>query len=247
MDILALPEKNFTRLRENNGTYSVSTKKIYKHKMDVTEYASDCVEWAYNNVWGEGHLKPSGRDKSTTFKNALTGKFGEFGLHRHFVNLGYNVPSPDLTIMPKGVWDDGDLFWEGKKISVKTTASWKDLLLLKKNEWDTDAGYLFGKDGIDYSYKAFFLCRLSPDLESLLSMIVGNNDPGIDVIKSHLEQIRFTMDFPGFITIDDFKRIIKTDMCIPAKGKIGKKEFDDALYYCQTGDLRDIDLIRKKR
>lgn len=243
---MALPAKNFTRLKENQGVFSVNTKKTYKQKMDVTEYANDCVEWAYNNVWGEGHLKSSGRDKAATFKNALTGKFGEFGLYRHFTNLGYTLPSPDLTIMPKGVWDDGDLFWEGKKISVKTTASWKDLLLLKKEEWNDGGGYLFGMNGIDYSYKAFFLCRINPDIESLLISIQGDEDPGIKLINSHLEQIKFTMDFPGFINIEDFKRIIQTDMCIPAKGKIGKKEFDSALYYCQTGDLRDIDIIKKK-
>jgi hypothetical protein len=241
-----LQEKKINRLKQNGNVYSANSKRDYKPKMDVTEYVKDCVEWAYNNNWGKGHLKSEGRDKSTKFKNALTGKFGEFGLYRHFINLGYTLPAPDLTIMPEGQWDDGDLFWEGKKISVKTTAHWKNLLLLKKEEWDSNGGYFYGKDGIDYSYKAFFLCRLSPDLESVLEKIKGDDDPGINKIYDLLEQVKFTMDFPGFITINDFRSIISNEIYIPEKGKIGSNEFKKAMYYCQSGDLRDIGIIRRK-
>jgi hypothetical protein len=55
------------------------------------------------------------------------------------------------------------------------------------------------------------------------------------------------MDIPGYITIEDFKKIIQTNMFIPGDGKIGKKSFDFPLYYCQTGDLRDLDSIPNKK
>ena len=238
--------KSFSRLREENGKFAVTSKKSFKPSIDVSEYTADVIEWAYNNVWGKGHLKSSGRDKSTKFRDSILGKFGEFALYKHLVKIGYDLPSPDLTVMGYGEWDDGDLFLEGKKISVKSTNFFSDLLLLKKEEWDQEGGYLYGRDGIDRSYKAFFLCRMKPNLDDILP-IEGDDDPGIDHLNQCLEHVNFRMDIPGYITIEDFKKIIQNNMFIPAGGKIGKKGFDLPLYYCQTGDLRDLDSIPNKK
>jgi hypothetical protein len=87
---------------------------------------------------------------------------------------------------------------------------------------------------------------MKPNLEDILP-IKGDADPGIDYLSQCLEHVNFRMDIPGYITIEDFKKIIQANMHIPAKGKIGKKALDVPFYYCQAGDLRDLDLIPNKK
>ena len=79
--------KSFSRLREHDGKFVVTSKRSFKPSIDVSEYIPDVIQWAYNNVWGEGHLKSSGRDKSTKFKDSVLGKFGEFALYKHLVKI----------------------------------------------------------------------------------------------------------------------------------------------------------------
>ncbi len=238
--------KNFTPLREHNGNYSVSSKKPFKPTVDASEYSKECIDFSYEMVWGSGHFKESGRDKSSIFKDSLKGKIGEFALYKHLTKLGYEIPYPDLSVHGYGISDDGDLFLEGRKLSVKTTYYFSDLLLLKKNEWDENGGYLYGKDGVDPEYKAFFLCRMRPNLDDILS-IKGNENPGIDNLYKMLEHVSFRVDLSGFISIDDFKKIIRDKIYIRSGSIIGKREFSEDFYYCQSGDLRSIDDIKRKK
>lgn len=249
--------KKFNPLKiVSDGKYSVVSKKHYKDKINVNEYAIECIDHAYQLCWGSGYLKSNKRDKSTKFKNALKGKLGEFALYKHLLSLGHEVKYPDLTVLGKGKWDDGDLFIitkdsEGndvtKKLSVKTTYHFSDLLLLNKDEWDMEGGYIYTEKGIpDYTYKAFFLCRMRQNLDNLLN-ISGDEDPGIDKIYKSLDGVRFSMDIAGYITIDDFKRIIQDGMFFNVGDYVGKKKWEESFYYCQSGDLRDIDDIKKKR
>lgn len=249
--------KKFNPLRkESDKRYSVFSKKRYRDKIDVSEYASECINHAYQLCWGSGYIKPFDRDKSNKFKDSLKGKLGEFALYKHLLSLGHEVKYPDLTVLGKNEWDDGDLFIltkdpkgkdVSKKLSVKTAYHFSDLLLLRKEEWDSFGGYIHTKKGIpDYSYNAFFLCRMKPDLDDVLE-IKGDKDPGIDELYRSLESVRFSMDIAGYITIDDFKRIIQEGMFFNVGDYVGKKKWKESFYYCQSGDLRDIDDIKRKR
>lgn len=249
--------KKFNPLRkESDGRYSVFSKKHYKDKIDVSEYAAECIDHAYQLCWGSGYIKPKGRDKSAKFKDSLKGKLGEFALYKHLLSIGHEVKYPDLTVLGEGKWDDGDLFIEGKdekgnavskKLSVKTTYHFSDLLLLSKKEWDMNGGYLYTGSGIpDYTYKAFFLCRMRQNLDNVLD-ISGDEDPGMENLYKSLEGIRFSMEITGYINIEDFKRIIQQGMFFNIGDYVGKKKWDESFYYCQSGDLRDIDDIKRKR
>lgn len=249
--------KKFNPLRrESDGSYSVFLKKHFKGKIDVSEYARECIDQSYQLTWGSGYMKSNGRDKSTKFKDSLKGKLGEFALYKHLLNLGHEVKYPDLTVRGKGKWDNGDIFVEGKdqngdietkKLSVKTAYYFSDLLLLKKEEWDDRGGYLYTENKIpDYSYKAFFFCRMRPNLDDVLP-IEGDNDPGIENLFESLRDIRFTMEISGYINIEDFKKIIQEGLFFRKGDYIGKKKWEDSFYYCQSGDLREIDDIKRKK
>lgn len=253
---LTSPKKFNPLKRESEKNYSVFSKKHYRGKIDVGEYVNECIDHAYQLCWGSGYTKPRGRDKSTRFKDALKGKLGEFALYKHLVSLGHGVKYPDLTVRGRGEWDDGDIFVEGKnsegkeefkKLSVKTAYYFSDLLLLKKDEWDELGGYIYTKDGIpDYSYRAFFLCRMKPNLDDVL-MISGDSDPGIENLYKSLESVKFTMEITGYINIEDFKKIIQEGLFFKSGDYVGKKKWEESFYYCQSGDLRDIDDIKRKR
>jgi hypothetical protein len=56
------------------------------------------------------------------------------------------------------------------------------------------------------------------------------------------------MEVTGFININDFRKIISEDQFIPAKTKINNAySFNEEFYYSQTGDLREIEEISKKK
>ena len=255
---LASPKKFNPLKKGSDGSYSVFSKKHFKSKIDVSEFAIECIDHAYELIWGSGYMKPNGRNKSARFKDLLKGKLGEFALYKHLLGLGYEVEYPDLTIRGKGKWDNGDIFIKGKnqegneeikKLSVKTAYYFSDLLLLRKEEWDSEGGYLYTENGIpDYSYKAFFFCRMRPNLDSDgISSIEGDDNPGLENLYKSLQGIRFSMDIAGYINMDDFKRIISQGLFFESGVYIGKKKWDESFYYCQSGDLRDIDEIKRKR
>ena len=67
-------------------------------------------------------------------------------------------------------------------------------------------------------------------------------------VLSLISNINFRIEVTGFININDFRKIIAENHTIPINTKInGSFSFKKEFYYCQTGDLREIDEISKKK
>lgn len=241
-------EITFKRLREKeNRFFLTSTRDFSPLKIDLNKYTNEIVEFSHESCWGAGYLNGKGRDTSTIFKNSTLGKFGEFALYEFFLKEGYQPSRPDMTIMKKGKWDDGDLDLGKMKFQIKSTFSFGNLLLLNKSDYDSTGKYIHGNNGKLITYDAFFLCRMKPSLDIL--EIGGNSDPGIETLKQKLENVNFRMDIAGYIKLEDFLKIISEGMYIPQKTYIGngQRKLEEDLYYCQSGDLRSIKTIKSKK
>ena len=233
-------DKEFTPILEKNGFFSASIKKEFKPFLDINKYIQETVKWATKQ-----RFKENGRTPQEILKNSITGKLGEFGIYEYFKSLGYDPTYPELLIRnKKGEYDDGDMVVNNRKINIKTAPFFSNLLKLIANDWDENGGYRWGINGIDYSYKAFFLARISPNPHKLIFEY-----PFIDnEIIEYLQQVYFQMDIPGFINIKDFKKIISNGHMIKNIQKnLDGKEIDLSFYYCQCGELRDLSEILPKK
>ena len=235
-----LCKERFTSLKEENGIYFETSKKNFKPIFSVNEYVKDSVIWAVS----QKHFKAKGRDAKTIIRNAIQGKIGEFGLYKYFKSAGYDIDLPDLEIRGFGEYDSGDLFVRDKKIQIKTTKSYYNLLLLDKKDWDENGNYKYDKDEVKKPYSAFFLCRIKPSVDEVIPLDI---DYTIDNIMECISNANFRIDIPGFADMNDFKECITGERYLKCKNYLGKLKLEKDIYYFQAGDLKDIDLISKNK
>lgn len=241
MDVSEITQKKFTTLLEKDGGFYVTKNRYFRAAIDINEYTKDVVKWAFS----QKHFKSNGRDNQSIIKNAIIGKFGEFGPYKYLKGLGYDLPLPELLTRGYGEWDDGDIFLEGKKISVKTSSHVSNILLLKKNDWGNLGNYLFGKNGLDDEYKAFFLCRVKPFINDVIPEGIVFTEE--NVIRE-FENVNFRLDIPGFVNIEDFRNQISSGVFLKQGSLInGAFTLKNDSYYFQTGELRRIDEIPRKK
>lgn len=238
--------KNFNKLLEKNGSLYVRNVKSFKPTIDI----NDCVEKSVGWAFAQKHFK--NKDGSRTPKqikcDAIQGKLGEFAVYKILKERGYELDEPDYTsVRDEGESDDGDLFLGDLKIQVKTNSSQNNLFRLKKEEFDQNGIYHnWGKKPpILYTY--FFMCRINPGVRNALNLI-SDVEFNTENVLSFLPNINFRIEVTGFININDFRKIISENQFIPTNTKINNSySFDEEFYYCQSGDLREIDEIRKKK
>lgn len=234
-----IPRK-FNPLKEFEGSYLITRKKKFNPLFDVNEYVNDSVIWAGN---GE-RFKKSSRSRREIIIDCIQGKLGEFVLYKYLRSIGYNINPPSLEIIERGSWDDGDLFLDDKKIQIKTSPHFSNLLLLKKNDWDLEGNYRFNISENSTPYKAFFLCRIKPSVQEVLANFeIVNTSKTIEALSN----VNFRADIPGFASLKDFREIISSHQYIKSGSKIGSRNISDDHYYFQSGDLRDIDEIPHKK
>lgn len=201
-----------------------------------------CLEWAHDNAYN-GYFSGGGTNKFKTFLNAFIGKLGEFATYDFFVSKGYSPDRPETILRQKGQWDDGDLIVEGQKVQIKTTVGNSNFLLIKRRDWDLNGNYLWGKQGPDPLYGAFFLVRIDPDPRKLFK-----EGSSLDDIKSLCENVRWEYEITGFVTKKDLIYAMENGYVIP-RGKMmnGVIKANEDLIYFQAGDLKDPELIPTKR
>ena len=160
-----------------SGTWTRST--VVTIRSNVAEpievgLLESALQFAYAMVYGDGHHRDhrSGgithRKKGEVFCNTFQGKLAEVSLHRLFKTHNLNVDEVDYNVYGEGAWDDCDLTVNGKRINIKSAASFANLLLLEAKDWDEYGNYLpnaFAGETAQYDY--FVLVRFKPDIKSL--------------------------------------------------------------------------------
>lgn len=221
-------------IRENY--YQVSKKVQFTPlgKISHTQYLeaqSFAKLMAFSNQ-GEHRASRSGGNKtrmpSEIFKDTIRGKLSEFALFNFLKLNEIVVPGPDLKTYPLGKWDDVDFEYKSKKINVKSTKKYGNLLLLEQKDWDANANYIPNLKTGNSIYDYFVFIRLGK-------------------VKSESNNLCFLIEFdiPGFITLEDLKYVIKSNYFLSAGSYINKTKMDADNYYVQAGNFRKIDELIK--
>lgn len=238
--------KNFNKLLEKNGSLYVRSGKNFKPTFDVNEYVEKSVKWAFSQKYF--HDDEEERTPRQRKCDATQGKIGEFAVYKMLREKGYDLEEPDwTTIRDKGQFDDGDLRLGDLNIQIKTHTSRNDLLKLKKEQFDSNGIYHnWGKkEPILYTY--FFMCRINTGVRSAFESL-SDEEFTLENVLNLIPNINFRIEVTGFINIKDFRKIIAENQFIPVNVKINNSfSFKKEFYYCQTGDLRGIDEISKKK
>jgi len=239
---LTQPADQLIKATKKGNSYFCNSKKNFNTNINVDEFCAECARWAYDNTFN-GHFKKSGRSLSTILVDSLVGKIGEFIVYKFLVNRGYSPSYPDLSVRGYGEWDDGDMILDGKKLSIKTSTSGSNFLRLKRSDWDNAGNYLYGKSGIDDSYKAIFYCRIKPNIRKILT----KDEYLIEEFIEECSNITWGGEVSGFVKKEDLIFAIKENMVFEKSSLIDGKmpAFFDQIYF-QIGCLRDANDIPRR-
>lgn len=140
----------FHKLSLINGSFSITHKKPFPANAPALkqETVRRVFEFAYSMTFGAvgehrdhrtgGSLQ---RKNGEIFANTFQGKLAECAACNLFYKLDPSV-MPDFTIAKLGVWDSVDVIVNHKKIAVKSTKSFGNLLLLEQHDWDENGDYI---------------------------------------------------------------------------------------------------------
>lgn len=241
----------FHRLTKSENGLSVSYKKPFPTNASAfkPETIKRVFDFAFAMTFGsEGehrNHRTGGskiRKKGEIFADTFQGKLAECAA----CNLLYKIDpsvSPDFSVAKLGVWDSVDVVVKNKRIAVKSTKSFGNLLLLEQHDWDTEGRYIPNRDGAYSTYDYFLLIRIKPFCEDILK---GNRCLYTNAINKaelwkQIQHIVWSYDYAGYITREHLKQIISEQYILP-KGALlnGSTRIDADNYYIQAGDMPDV-------
>ena len=187
------------------------------------------------------------RKNGEIFANTFQGKLSEFAVYEKLSAI-FPIDSPDLSVYGLGKWDDSDFNINGSKISIKSTKSFGNLLLLETKDWNADAEYIPNLDKGTSIYDIHILVRVDPYCESLMkkNKILYSNKINKALLEEIIKKQIWNYDIPGYITRNELIYAIKNKHIIQQGEMLnGTTKMDADNYYIQTIDLHPIETISK--
>jgi len=223
----------------------VNAPKAFAPEVNMCGYINEVFEFAYSMCFTEeGHHRDhrSGgvvcRNPMEQFVNVLHGKLAEFAVYKRLKDEGFVLAPPDLRIMGEGAWDDTDLICNGKKLNIKSAAYFSNLLLLEKNDWNTQGQYLPNLNKVSSVYDYFILCRVKPDGKQVLKEADVLNTDKIS-LKRLIVNRGWVIDLPGYINHDGLLFVINAQHILKQGERLNDSvKMDADNYYVQSNDLK---------
>lgn len=234
-------------MTKNGNSLSINSRKAFLKNLKIEPaYFEKAFEFAYAMTFGkdgEHRNHRSGgrhlRRNSEIFCDTLQGKLSEYAI---FQSLGkkYGLEEPDVRCYELGKWDQFDFSIHNKNISVKSTKNFGNLLLLETKDWNQEGQYIPNQNGdVDFT----FLVRLEDVITSTFKQqdIYYSDFIEKEELWKLLKNLTVYYDIPGYITKNDLIDLIQNNFIIK-QGELlnGKMAMDADNYYCQVGDMRDI-------
>lgn len=238
--------------KKNENSYFITKRKAFVPLLNFSELTINTVfNFAYDMTYGVegkhrnyrsgGHHK---RSNGEIFINTFQGKLSEFGIYYYLrKNNIKDIEPPCLEKWQLGIWDESDFTYGSKKISIKSTKFYGNLILLETKNWNKDGKY----KPSNTLYDITILVRIKPDGENLLKKqrMLYNNTTSKEQLQQIIRSQKWQCDIPGFATIKMLKEVINETFILPQNSYLnGTTKMDATNYYIQVGDLIDIKEIR---
>lgn len=220
----------------NNTIVIPSTgKRSFLPNVSLTkEQFFECLEFAKNMAywWNHKTLAFGGnnynRNAKEVFINALQWKLAEVGFYNFYTNKWRNdIPKPDFWVWERWTWEDCDMEIWWKKISIKSTKNFWNLLLLEKNRYSMEWLYLEPAEWVEpIKYDLTYLVRVSG---------ITSSNPDDYVSMDWIE-----IEVTWYLTHTEFLSLITTQQYIPHGILLWKKELIVDNYYICSWDLHRV-------
>lgn len=238
----------FQKLNNKGNCYYITNKITYQPFANISStIVNTTFDFAYDMTFAQRGQHRDHRTGGThqrrngeIFANTFQGKLAEFALYTSLSSKKIDISQPDLSVYGLGKWDSVDFIINGKNVSIKSTKSFGNLLLLEENDWDENACYLPSQKCYDFT----FLIRMNPFCEDLLrrNRLLFSDEINKDFLYNIIINEKWQFDIPGFITKFDLIDIIQNKYIIPKNALLnGKTKMDASNYYVQSGDMRSLD------
>lgn len=258
-----MSEKEFHELELNDDIYKVEYKREYKGKKIKQEDILTCFHFAYDMTFGgkgEHRRNRSGgkeeRSECKIFRDAFQGKLAEYCFYNYYKNLfpeNY-ISKPDISCSDIGTWDYCDFETKKngieKKVAVKSTKFYSDLLLLETKDWDKNGLYLHtdNENKIEtIKYDGVVLVRVKNNIGDYLknNKLLDLDECDISKLLPILNDSKYwSFDIAGFINYHELVFIINQNHIIKQNYYLNKKDdahkIDAENYYVQADDLHKL-------
>ena len=233
----------FTKMSINNNIYTINNSVRFN---PIGKFHLNTIQRVFNFAYdmsfgknGEHRDHRSGgthrRRNGEIFANTFQGKLAECAIYNYFYN-SCDITEPDFDTYGLGEWDNADFYINNYNVSIKSTKSFGNLLLLETKDWDENGVYLPNDEAYDFT----FLVRLNPYCEDIMrsNRILYSDDISANELEKLIIDNSWVYDIPGYITLDDLKYIIQNDYVIPQGAMLnGRTRMDATNYYVQSGDM----------
>lgn len=247
-----MPDFNYLDKRAN--AYYINSRVPFSPLGTLNPSLVETVfDFAYQMTFGQNGEHRAHRTGGThqrrngeIFANTFQGKLAEYALFCVLTDNGINVSEPDLGVFGLGEWDSVDLTIGNESVSIKSTKSFGNLLLLEEHDWDEQANYLPNGHGYDYT----FLIRMNPFCEDVMrrNRFLYSDSINQASLKQIIMAESWTFDIPGYVTREDLIQIINENYILPRGSMLsGKTRMDASNYYIQSGDMRNLNSFIRDR
>lgn len=240
--------------KKDNNCFYVNNKKKFKPQVIDKQFVNSSFNFAFAMVFEDGHHREhrSGgkhyRQKGELFANTFQGKLAEFIVYNELQKAGLKqLTEVDVSVYGKGVWDDTDLEVGSKKISIKSTAFFSNLLLLEAKDWNVEGEYIPNlNNSSNQNYDYFLMVRIKPDVKQLFQKekIFYSNEIELQKLKDIIFNQNWFFDFGGVCSNVTIKHIISNAYFLPQNALLnGTIKMDADNYYIQSGNLKEMDFF----
>lgn len=205
-----------THKRDFTPDETLSRFRLHKGMVIAKAFAKKMADGKlHREIRSGGSLK---RGAPQIKGDATLGKFAEIALFLHLNKLGIQSETPDLKTYERGKWDDFDLSVPGGLMSVKSSKSFANLMLLETKDYN-----LQGYRHADIQPDWFVFVRV--DMDNAIYDIPGYAT--LDDLRNAIGKMH----------------VVRKDSRLN-----GRTAMDAENWYIQVGDLRPFpELIRHLR
>ncbi len=241
-----------SQLNHSNNIFCITASKSFAPLPIADDRKHMVFDFAYGMTFGGGGEHRSyrsggqhSRKPGELFADTFQGKMAEFFLYEYFKSKGISTATPDTDQWDLGKWDSCDLTARGRKLNVKSTKSFGNLLLLETKDWTRNAEYIPNKAQGTSVYDFFLLLRIDPFCSDLLKSerLLYSFQAERSALQRLICGRTWRFDIAGWITRDELAAAIAAGHILPQNACLNtvNTRMDAENYYVQAGDMHGIE------